>query len=297
MNILIKKIAEKGLRFFRRQEEYWLGRQIIKNSSHAAPDFMIIGTAKAGTTSLFQYLAQHPDIVPSKSKELFYFRPTSQWKGLRWYLTNFPLNEKAESKLTFEATPAYLYNKHAPEKVSHLFPNMKFIASLRDPVKRAFSHWSSRHNRSKKGKLHDSRSFEEAVNQELDENYKDPPMHRFLYKGMYAAHLKNWYQYYPHKNILLLDFNELKHNPKSFLAKIAQFLSIENIYEKFTLTDEKEKMVFTKDNNNEHKFIHYHVSPYKSELRGETEKKLREIYVPYNEELKKITGRTFSWMK
>jgi hypothetical protein len=295
--MLIKKIAKKGLRIYRGQEEHWLGRKIIKNSPHAAPDFMIIGTAKAGTTSLFQYLAQHPDIIPSKTKELFYFGTPSQWRGLRWYLTNFPLKEEAENKLTFEATPAYLYNIYAPEKIGYLFPDMRFIASLRDPVKRAFSHWSSRHNRNKNGELYDARSFEEAVNQELDENYKDPHAHRFLYKGMYATHLKNWYQYYPPENILLLDFDELKQNPKSFLAKVAQFLSIENIYDRFTVTDEKEKMLFTKDNNNEHELIHYHASPYKSKLSEEMEKKLRELYAPYDEGLKKLTGQTFSWMK
>jgi hypothetical protein len=109
INMLIKRIAQKGLRVYRQQEEYWLGDQIIKNSKHAAPDFMIIGTAKAGTTSLFQYLAQHPDIIPSKTKELFYFGTANQWRGLRWYLTNLPLKEEAENKLIFEATLGYLY--------------------------------------------------------------------------------------------------------------------------------------------------------------------------------------------
>src|SRR5699024_1535416 len=135
--------AKKGLRLYRQQQEYWLGKQIINNSNHTSPNFMIIGAAKSGTTSLFQYLAQHPSIVPSAKKEIKYFGMSNQIKGLRWYLNHFPKKNKVKNKLTFEATPTYLYRaKQSPKQIVKVFPDIKFIALLRDPMKRAFSHWT-----------------------------------------------------------------------------------------------------------------------------------------------------------
>jgi uncharacterized protein (DUF362 family) len=52
----INKVKNRLIRTLRKQEEYFLGKQIIKNNAHTAPDFMIIDATKAGTTSLFQYL-------------------------------------------------------------------------------------------------------------------------------------------------------------------------------------------------------------------------------------------------
>lgn len=110
---------------------------------------MIIGAAKAGTTSLFQYLCQHPNIVSPNTKELKYFRMSRQKNGLKWYLSNFPLKNEKKKKLTFEATPTYLYKGQKSAKpIAKLWPEIKCIAILRDPVKRAFSQWNARHDRS-----------------------------------------------------------------------------------------------------------------------------------------------------
>jgi hypothetical protein len=299
---ILQKVKRKLYFIYRQKEEEWLGKQIIKNSPHTAPDFMIIGVAKAGTTSLFQYLAQHPDIVTSTIKELKYFENKNRSKGLHWYLRNFPLKEEAKNKLAFEASPTYLYMKQSPERIAHLFPKMKFIALLRDPVKRAFSHWNFYHDRSNpqnRAMYYDERSFEQAVKEELNDELAGLPNYKlYLYKGMYEQHLKHWYRFYPPENILLLDFEEFKKRPKSVLKKATEFLSIESIYDDFEETREQlQGDKYTKDDENQQQIKQYNTTPYKKKMDDEIETKLSLLFEPYDRELKRLTQRKFSWMK
>lgn len=299
-----KKMAKKAYYRYNKFEERVLGRCIINNSKHKAPDFMIIGVAKAGTTSLYQYLAQHPKITLPEFKEVKYFENKNKNKGLRWYLKNFPLKQETGDKLAFEASPTYLYMKQSPRRLAHLFPEMKFIAVLRDPVKRSFSHWNSYHDPSLPGsgrireKYYDSRSFKKAVEEELNGNQKIRDAHLYLYKSYYARHLRHWYKFYSPENILLLDFEKLKSNPKLSLKKVTNFLGIENIYTEFEETEEKLKGdLYKKDQGSNQQIKHYNTTPYKEKMSAEMKTELSELFQPYDAELKKLTGRQFSWMK
>lgn len=105
------------------------------------PDFMIIGAQKAGTTALYEYLSMHPQIQPTKIKELHYFNCESQYKkGIKFYRSLFQLDTK--SKLTFDASPGYLNNVNAPQRIYEHNPKVKIIILLRDPVERAYSAWN-----------------------------------------------------------------------------------------------------------------------------------------------------------
>jgi hypothetical protein len=300
INMLLKRITKKGLRLYRRQEENWLGRQIIKNSTHAAPDFMIIGVAKAGTTSLFQYLAQHPKITPCKRKEVKYFGMQNQPKGLRWYLNNFPTKEKSKNKLTFDATPTYLSIDRTPPLISNVLPDIKFIALLRDPVKRAYSQWTWQqpHSHIKSRNLLDKRSFEQAAKEEIN-NPDSFPLHlQYLTRGLYAQQLKIWYRFFNPDQFLLLDFKRFKENTKETLKCITQFLGIKNIYPDFIKSNEKRYGVNgRKLDKNEGKLKSYNSNIYKEKLNSKTEKKLRLYFQPYDRELKELTGRSFGWME
>jgi hypothetical protein len=298
---LLTKIRNKAAYTIRNQEEQWLGKRIIKHIKHTSPDFMIIGVAKAGTTSLFQYLTQHPAVVIPTIKELKYFENKNRQRGLRWYLANFPLKEDAKNKLAFEASPTYLYMKQSPERIAHLFPGMKFIVILRDPVKRSFSHWNFYHDQSNpqnRAMYYDERTFEQAVEEELNDELTNIPDYKlYLYKSMYSQHLKHWYQYYPPEKILTLDFENLKNNPKYILKKVTEFLSIKFIYEDFEETREQlQGDKYTKDDNSQ-KIKQYNTTPYKKEMSDKMETKLRTLFDPYDKELEKLTGRKFSWMQ
>jgi len=98
----------------------------------------------------------------------------------------------------------------------------------------------------------------------------------FLYKGKYVEHLERWLQYFDWKNILLLDFNEIKHNPGALTQKVCDFIQVD--YQvKIKVNDIKNK------------------TTYNNSLAPDTRKKLVEYFAPYNKRLFELTGKTFDW--
>ncbi|MEM1260746.1 MAG: sulfotransferase domain-containing protein, partial [Bacteroidota bacterium] len=110
----------------------------IAEENWAGPDFLVIGAMKSGTSSLLEYLVDHPQIKKGKEKEIHFFDKYFS-KGVEWYETQFPKKEENSDFLTGEATPAYLLFPSIPKKVYELYPDVKLIVILRNPVDRAFS--------------------------------------------------------------------------------------------------------------------------------------------------------------
>src|SRR6266480_7948081 len=104
------------------------------------PDFLILGAQKAGTTALYAYLRQHPEITGPSWKEVSFF-DRHYARGEAWYRGNFPNSLRARGKLVGEASPSYLFHPLAPERVAGLVPEAKLIALVRNPVDRAYSHY------------------------------------------------------------------------------------------------------------------------------------------------------------
>ena len=110
------------------------------------PNLFVIGAAKAGTTALYDYLAQHPDVFLSRVKEpMFFSREENYAKGLDWYEGAY-FQGAEHYPVRAEATPHYLYwsEKVAPRiKEAYAERLVKFVASFRDPVSRAYSwYWN-----------------------------------------------------------------------------------------------------------------------------------------------------------
>jgi hypothetical protein len=293
-------IKRKIVYVVRKQEEYWLGKKILKESLYAAPDFMIIGTPKSGTTSLFQYLIQHPKIIPAEKKELFYFSGRHHW-GIHWYLKQFPEKKIKNGKLTFDGTPTYLYYQEGLKRITRLFSNIKLIILLRDPVKRAFSQWNFHREGSSfllnHPKAKDRRSFKKAIQEELKNGSHVHPYFQYVSRGVYAKYVTNVYSYFKKDQVLLLDFEELKNSPQIMLKRITDFLDIEPIYDKFYKSNEKMAgLLETEDNVKNKNLKVYNVSKYDKSMDKETEQFLYNYYKPYNKELKRLTDINFSWM-
>ncbi len=111
------------------------------------PDFVIIGAQKGGTSSLYQYLAQHPDVGARPEKEVHYFG-WAYGRGEPWYRANFPtatyrvaLRQALTRRriLTGEATPYYLFHPRVPDGCARSCPRLDLIVLLRNPVDRAVS--------------------------------------------------------------------------------------------------------------------------------------------------------------
>ena len=105
-------------------------------------DFLLLGAARCGTTSLFRYLQQHPHILPSRNKELHFFDIQFE-SGMTWYGQQFfPSTLRGERYIVGEATPYYLFHPLAPARVRTALPNVRLIVTLREPAERAVSHYA-----------------------------------------------------------------------------------------------------------------------------------------------------------
>ena len=107
----------------------------------ALPNFLIVGTAKAGTTSLFEYLGQHPDVfVPPVKEPCFFSSGLPSFTHNRTDYENLFAGRTSEKAIGEASTP-YIYDPDAAGRIRCLLPDAKIIILLRNPVHRAYSEW------------------------------------------------------------------------------------------------------------------------------------------------------------
>src|SRR5229473_3108964 len=119
------------------------------NPLRLLPDFVIIGTQRGGTTSLYNYLAEHPSIGAASIKEVHFFDTSHYKQGLAWYRAHFPpfvqkyytQHVQKQAFITGEASPYYLFHPFAARRMANSLPHVKLIVMLRNPVDRAYSHF------------------------------------------------------------------------------------------------------------------------------------------------------------
>lgn len=206
------------------------------------PDFLVLGTMRGGTSSLYKLLGLHPDAVPSIRKETEYFSRCHD-QGLLWYRAHFPLSLRAgahrrlrgHALRTFEATPGYLFNPQAPVRLGSLLPSARFVVLLRDPVERAYSH----HRHQLKLGLEDL-DFEQAIareeerlagerkRMEQDPEYHSRALHLYSYMdlGHYAEHLDSWLRHFPRDRFFIGRSEDLFEDPPALYDQIVRFLDL-----------------------------------------------------------------------
>lgn len=163
----------------------------------ALPEFLIIGAQRCGTTSLYRYLAAHPQVRAATGKELQFFS-LHHTRGTRWYRAHFPV--RPPGIRSFEASPYYLFDPDVPARAAATLPQAKFIALLRDPVERAYSHYL--HTRSYGV---EPLSFAEALDAE-PARLRAGHRREFSYvaRGRYAEQLQRWYALIPAERLLVV---------------------------------------------------------------------------------------------
>jgi hypothetical protein len=189
-------------------------------------DFLIIGTQKAGTTSLYEYLTQHNQLFLPKVKEIQYFVDERLYEKGESYLNSFIGDRKNE----ISGGMAYVHmlpSKEAPQRVVAYNPKMKMIVMLRDPLKRAFSayNFSLKNGWEKKGV-----NFLESLSAEpkrLSGNYTERYELAYFNNGLYHKHLSNWAKLFPKENMLILKDSELRHNRDKTLKRVFAFLDVD----------------------------------------------------------------------
>lgn len=197
------------------------------------PDFLIIGAQKSGTTSLYNYLIQHPQILPAAQKEIHYF-DLNYNQGINWYKAQFP-QKSSQKTLTGESSPYYLFHPRVPQRVHQHFPQIKLILLLREPVARTWSHYH--HEVRLK---FENLSFEEAIANETqrlkeetekllaDDNYYsfNHQHYSYLARGIYHQQIKNWQQYFSPSQMLILKSEDFYNNPAQIFNQTLEFLEL-----------------------------------------------------------------------
>lgn len=206
----------------------------ITAAARPLPDFVVLGAQKAGTSSLFRYLAAHPSVVPALRKEVHYF-DLHHGRGERWYRAHFPPLLSKGDRLVGEGTPYYLFHPRVPERLRALLPEAKLLVLLRDPVDRAFSHWQweRRHGRETLDfddalAAEDARLAPELARWEAEPDAYAPVHHRWAYKarGRYAEQLERWLAVFPREQLYVERSERFFADTETVFREVVDFLGL-----------------------------------------------------------------------
>lgn len=189
-------------------------------------DFFIIGTQKSGSTSLYYYLKQHPQIFFSDVKELRYFIDEKLYKKGEKYLNSFFYNYNDE-KVIGTAHVHMLPCNISPRLVSAYNKKAKFIISLREPISRANSaFFYALKNCWEKEAV----TLYQAFELEKERLLQTPDNYDLLYfsNGLYYKHLANWNTYFDKDSFLIIKDTDLKNNPQDVFERIFSFLEVDS---------------------------------------------------------------------
>jgi len=197
------------------------------------PQAVILGAQKSGTSSLHYYLVQHPGVIAPLRKEVHYF-DQNHARGEAWYRAHF--GRAGEPGVNLDSSPYYLFHPAVPARLHALLPDARLVVLLRDPVRRAYSHyWHER------DKGRETLPFEDAVAAETGRIEADherlangalevSAAHQhfsYLARGRYAEQLERWLALYPRERLLVLRFEELVRDPLAVLNATLGFLGLD----------------------------------------------------------------------
>ncbi len=199
------------------------------------PNFFIVGAAKAGTTSLWRYLLQHPDVfMPSDImyKEPAYFSDIKGIRNLDEYEALF--SGVTAEKMIGEASTAYLTSPESPVRIKDKIPKAKIIIMLRNPIDRAYSlyNWMACNG------YEPVESFESALEAEIiNRNGSDTFKHsapeyyyNYLYyhSGLYSEQIRRYLDNFSREQLCFIIFEEFKANVKQEVNKVFAFLGVDD---------------------------------------------------------------------
>jgi hypothetical protein len=192
--------------------------------------FLIAGVQKGGTTALYDYLADYPDLALSRVKEVHFFDDeTRDWERPDYgaYHARFAA---PGARPCGEATPIYLYWPNALARIRAYNPAMRLIVALRDPVERAWSHWRMEYARGA-----ERAPFAWCIRQGRQRLFDgEPPAtpwghHRefsYVERGFYGEQLAQLFALFPHEQVLVIRAEDLRADPAASLAAVRRFLDL-----------------------------------------------------------------------
>ena len=257
-------------------------------NSRCSPDFVVIGAEKCGTTSLFQYLSQHPEILSPIEKEIDFF--DEEYKhGLNWYLAHFPAlpvhaptqpGALALHQVIGETSANCLYHNLAPARIFECFPKIQLVVLLRHPVDRTISRYNMMVRNGS-----ETRTFEASIDHELRQIEKASTPDgiawavlnrcRHIGNSLYYYHLQRWLSYFPLKQLLVLPSEALFADPAQTLSELCRTLKIDSPPPNQT-------------------YAKYNAGDY-SAVSPAVRHRLNAFYQPYVGKLEALLSQSFAW--
>ena len=197
------------------------------------PNFIVIGAAKAGTTALYWYLAEHPAVFMSRVKETNFFGYGVDARGRLIYgdpdVHKFPVKTLAEYEALFadagdaaavgEVSPIYLECPQAPGRIRGLLPDVRLVCCLRHPVERAYSDYLMYLWRR-------GRRFDPSRDLTADAAWARPDS-RWMDVSRYHGQLARYYETFPRERIHVFLFDDLKRSTVEAAQGVYRFLGID----------------------------------------------------------------------
>ena len=202
------------------------------------PDFLIIGSAKSGTTTLYEYLCRHPQIFMSTPKEPnFFAKEINYQKGIEWYASLF--EEAQAGQICGEASTPYTHQLQIPDLIERIFrvlPDVKLIYIIRHPVDRAYSQYQQqikiaqgKNRRAKVKAFKIPETFEELLQRGKQVIEADDYMNKIdvLAASNYIAIIERYLEYFDRQSFLFLLLDDLVAKPQKTIERVCDFLNIE----------------------------------------------------------------------
>lgn len=255
------------------------------------PGFMVIGGQRCGTTTIFQSLSEHPQVLrPPVEKGTDYFT-LHYYRSAGWYRGHFPLASPARLRtahaggpVAFEACTYYMFHPFALKRIARDFPGIKLVAMLRDPVQRAFSAYKHELARG----FETATSFERALELEDDrlvgeiDRMRDDLAyesfahrhHAYRRRGQYAEQLERAFTLFPRDQIHVMESEGFFADPAGEYRRLVEFLSLRPFEPA--------------------RFEQHNARP-SSPMPEGARKMLKEHYAPHDEKLAGLLGRAPHW--
>ncbi|HEX5946824.1 MAG TPA: sulfotransferase domain-containing protein [Acidimicrobiales bacterium] len=179
------------------------------------PTFLLIGAMKAGTTSLYHYLAAHPQVATPRYKAPEFFVAEANWhRGVDWYRKQFP---RTGPGILAVGEASNAYTKHpryggVPKRIASVLPDVRLIYVVRDPVARMRSHYQTR-----VAEGSETTPFAEAVFAN----------HIYLDYSRYSLQIEQYLDHFPREQLLVITAEDLRGSRDATMHSVYEFVGVD----------------------------------------------------------------------
>lgn len=198
------------------------------------PTFIIIGAPKAGTTSLYHYLSEHPDVYMSEPKEVnFFSREEIEAQGL--YYQDFKakdlksyeqlFDDAINKKAIGEGSVSYLFYPHTPQKIKAILPKVKNIILLRNPIERGYSHYLMDYRLGLVDLTYEEIVFKTTKHENLDLYYQ-----QYVELGLYYEQVKRYLDLFGKEQVKIYLQEDLRSDSMTVINDLYTYLNIDKSF-------------------------------------------------------------------